>query len=306
MDTLSDEEISHPLNEELLKEAEEIKEDREILKGRLDKLEATRSTVSDAVYQRVRDDYLSKLKQTNEHLAALRKGLQEEERHLSKKKTVTEASLKFHREKIEESELRFALGEFTQEAQREVVDRENQEIGRLEEALKILEDSLARHRDLFTGEEVLETFPELPKVSKPPDPPSLTTRENPPTPFDDTAKIRLDLGATDKVSTPPQPPPSFSSVKPAELLIYDNGKVSQTLPLDHPIQIGRSPSNDVVLKEPKVSRHHAEIQNVSGKYILLDLESSNGTFVAGKRITERVLQEGDEILIGNTKMVFKG
>jgi pSer/pThr/pTyr-binding forkhead associated (FHA) protein len=105
--------------------------------------------------------------------------------------------------------------------------------------------------------------------------------------------------------TMPEPEPVVSK-KIAELLVMENGKVLQTVPVDKTIEIGRSPANDVILKEPKVSRKHAEIHFVGGKYILLDLESSNGTFVGGKKITEHTLQTNDEITIGNTKMVFKG
>ena len=50
------------------------------------------------------------------------------------------------------------------------------------------------------------------------------------------------------------------------------------------IQIGRDPSNDVVLSSPNVSRFHAQIERVGQRYRVTDLRSSNGTFVNGERV----------------------
>lgn len=75
-------------------------------------------------------------------------------------------------------------------------------------------------------------------------------------------------------------------------------------PLQANTSIGRSPSNDVVLKEPKVSRQHAAINLYNGKYIMVDLKSSNGVYVNGSKIDETVLNAGDEISIGGYKFIF--
>lgn len=69
--------------------------------------------------------------------------------------------------------------------------------------------------------------------------------------------------------------------------------------------IGRSPSNDVVLKEPKVSRQHAAINKYNDKYILIDLKSSNGVYVNGAKVDEVVLNAGDEITVGGHKFLFE-
>ncbi|SRR5579875_1914495 len=54
-------------------------------------------------------------------------------------------------------------------------------------------------------------------------------------------------------------------------------------------RLGRSPDNDIVLDDPRVSSHHVEIRRVDGVYRLCDLNSTNGTYVAGQRVTETVL-----------------
>lgn len=67
------------------------------------------------------------------------------------------------------------------------------------------------------------------------------------------------------------------------------------------ITIGRGENNDVILDDPKVSRHHIQvIQTDDGQYRLADF-GRNGSYVNGKKITGEVpLNEGDIIRIGNT------
>lgn len=293
---LSDEDISHSLNEDLLKEASEIKEEKKTLQERLEKLEENRGKVSDAVYQKVRADYSAKQKEAARRLLTLKQNLEKEEKALKEKKRAVEGRIKIHREKIEESELRFSLGEYSDEEHQAVIARETQEVERLEEALKGLEAGSSRHQEIFEGTE---------------DASSATIREAASI-HESTSKIPIKAEPAPQTSSPSIPShvghvgDAGDVKKSPELHVMENGKVIQTVPIDKTVQIGRSPANDIVLKEPKVSRKHAEIQIAGGKYILLDIESSNGTFVGGKRITEHTLQPNDEIVIGNTKMVFKG
>ena len=64
--------------------------------------------------------------------------------------------------------------------------------------------------------------------------------------------------------------------------------------------MGRAPDNDVVVSDPGVSRHHAELCNVAGTYRIVDLDSTNGTFVNGQRVTAAPLSEGDVVSIGGS------
>lgn len=71
------------------------------------------------------------------------------------------------------------------------------------------------------------------------------------------------------------------------------------------LQIGRDPSNDIVLTAPTVSRYHALVERVGQRYRVRDLNSSNGTFVNDRRIdTEVWLQAGDTIRIGPQRFVL--
>ena len=77
-------------------------------------------------------------------------------------------------------------------------------------------------------------------------------------------------------------------------------------PLSDLCTIGRHPTNLVVLADPAVSRHHAEvIRTPHGRYLLRDLCTRSGTFVGDERVIERFLVDGDEIRVGRARLRFE-
>ena len=66
------------------------------------------------------------------------------------------------------------------------------------------------------------------------------------------------------------------------------------------ITVGRSSSNDCVIVDPQISRFHCQImQDELGQYSIIDLNSKNGTYVNGKKITERTrLNPLDSVIVG--------
>ncbi len=90
----------------------------------------------------------------------------------------------------------------------------------------------------------------------------------------------------------------------AELVKAPDGK---SVPLDRErTLIGRNPDNDVVLKEPFVSRKHCAINRNGDDFILEDLGSSNGTFVNGERIGASIrLRNNDAITFGKDSPSFR-
>jgi hypothetical protein len=71
-------------------------------------------------------------------------------------------------------------------------------------------------------------------------------------------------------------------------------------------EIGRDPGVDLLVSRGEVSRNHARIERVGITHFLSDLESSNGTFVDGKRITRRIiLADCDEIGFGSPEPVVR-
>ena len=64
--------------------------------------------------------------------------------------------------------------------------------------------------------------------------------------------------------------------------------------------IGRSPDNDIPIPDPEVSRRHAQIVRQEDGYAIVDLGSTNGTFVNEVRVsTLTSLQDGDQIRLGD-------
>lgn len=71
------------------------------------------------------------------------------------------------------------------------------------------------------------------------------------------------------------------------------------------ISLGRAEDNDISLKDPFCSSHHAFIYPSGTNFIIQNNKSKNGTFLNGKRIeSESTLKKGDEILIGSTRIIF--
>jgi pSer/pThr/pTyr-binding forkhead associated (FHA) protein len=68
--------------------------------------------------------------------------------------------------------------------------------------------------------------------------------------------------------------------------------------------IGRSRDNKIYLADKRASRHHARIDLQQGTFVLIDLDSANGTFVNGQRVQRQALRSGDEIRIGDTRLRF--
>ena len=80
----------------------------------------------------------------------------------------------------------------------------------------------------------------------------------------------------------------------------DGTEKSYRLQTHRPFTVGRDPGNDIILRDPKVSRHHAEIVFERGFFVLHDLASANGTYVNAKRVRVAPLTHGAKIRLGNT------
>ncbi len=70
--------------------------------------------------------------------------------------------------------------------------------------------------------------------------------------------------------------------------------------------IGRGADADIVIDDPGASRRHAEVHLFDGKARVIDLGSTNGTFVDGDRVPVSSLREGSTITIGRTRITYHG
>ncbi|SVC52494.1 uncharacterized protein METZ01_LOCUS305348, partial [marine metagenome] len=69
--------------------------------------------------------------------------------------------------------------------------------------------------------------------------------------------------------------------------------------------IGRTPENDLELKDSLISRRHSSIVRRGEEFHVYDLGSSNGTYVNQEKIEVRVLKDGDQVRIGETLITFR-
>lgn len=101
-------------------------------------------------------------------------------------------------------------------------------------------------------------------------------------------------------------PVALNETDSTRLVIYTPGHTWE-VPLDDIdcLSIGRTEENDIVLNIPNVSRHHAEIQRAGTSYVVKDLDSTNGTWLGAKRISEQVLVDGQSLRIGQGQLIFK-
>lgn len=85
----------------------------------------------------------------------------------------------------------------------------------------------------------------------------------------------------------------------ALLICKNEGESARIVPLGNAILfIGRDPSSGIYIDTSEISRNHASISFVDGKYILRDNGSTNGSFLNGEKIAKGVLAHGDEIRFG--------
>lgn len=93
----------------------------------------------------------------------------------------------------------------------------------------------------------------------------------------------------------PSPSSAFEVIDPAESSL----RAGDVLPLDHYTTIGRRDENSLVIDDSFVSGAHAEVMFDQGAWWLVDLGSTNGTFVGGRPVRARVsLADGDVVQFG--------
>jgi pSer/pThr/pTyr-binding forkhead associated (FHA) protein len=85
-------------------------------------------------------------------------------------------------------------------------------------------------------------------------------------------------------------------------LLVDGDKVALR---EGATRIGRSPTADICLEDPSVSRRHAILLREGDSVRILDDRSLNGVFVNGERVSARVLADGDTLAVGRNELRFE-
>jgi len=90
-----------------------------------------------------------------------------------------------------------------------------------------------------------------------------------------------------------------------KLLLKFEAAVIKEIKLDKPVfTVGRKSDNDIVLDHPTVSGHHCKIYSAGGSWFVEDLNSTNGTFVNGKRVLKAGLRKNDAVMVVKYSLVF--
>jgi hypothetical protein len=124
----------------------------------------------------------------------------------------------------------------------------------------------------------------------------------------DEPEEQLEAGAT-MVYKPKTPVPT-EAMSPAELgleqeviaLVFDGTRREVK---ERRVVIGRSSDCDIQLSDANVSRRHAELRQEGPSYWIVDLGSTNGMEVNGKRVKRAKLKDGDTITLGSTEITFE-
>ena len=342
--------MDFPINQALLDETSALKDERRIVRERLQKVEENRSQVSEAVYQRVHADYEIKLRTLGDALLAKKQTVDRELAVLYEARGKVGANVNVHAEQLEEIRFRHSLGEFSEKDFQEQANLVGDKLEKFETLLAALEQNIARYESLFSDEPdllpdgplpvravqrtliVAESIPEYtPLVREVPLAEALEDVEEsgtialPPEPED---PYQLNASGGDYFTPKPQPAlqpdaPSngletrvFKMQEPdsvtmanipapavrAMLSVVQGSNVGATYPMQTETTIGRSSGNTIIIKEAKISRQHAVIRHAGNTWTIADLHSSNGIFVNGARVTETILQAGDQLQIGDVVM----
>ena len=109
----------------------------------------------------------------------------------------------------------------------------------------------------------------------------------------ETNATPLDTGSLDS---------AIEQIPEKSFLIVEGVKI---YPLNLPVvNIGRRLDNQLVIDDPRVSRNHAQLRAIKGRFVVFDLNSTGGTFVNGQRTSQSVLYPGDVISLAGVALIF--
>lgn len=115
----------------------------------------------------------------------------------------------------------------------------------------------------------------------------------------------MSLDETRVVSS--QPTGRVAAAKAALVVVHsaDKDEAGRRYPLgEEDATLGREEGNTVVIASDQASRRHARIFVSGGAHVLVDLESTNGTFLNSKLVKEQTLRHGDVLRIASTVLKY--
>lgn len=327
---------------EFLAEVLEIQEQIDALKKRLELVEENRNKVRPKIYEKVKSDYELKLENLFESLQPFQEKIQNQIAEFESDMESHQNVLNEKQEELEEYQLRYFAGEFSEEDYEPIQSNLQEHIDKAQEEISGLKNMVSEFREhlaFITGESSDDSQPEdveAPDDDEKPEkiddaeeddegePLEMDESEN--SEFEDAPEDKEPAHFEETFMTDSANDTSEEEQGPAQVLEHDSAQdeeyswkgipvldvvdgdfsgESYTIDKER-ITMGRGPNNDIQLAtDTSVSRHHAQIVLENGQYILVDLDSSNGTSVNGMRVSRVTLRPDDEIAIGVSKMIIK-
>jgi hypothetical protein len=296
-----------------------LKQEHDQLDGRVRSMEEMKAGFSEAVYQRVRDDYVQRLRGLDEKAAPMKQSAREQYAQLRAMLAGFESDHEAVKLDQQELELRHQLGEFD--------DKEFQRLMKTVE-VTVKERAEARARALELKARFLEVFSsegELDSAAMTAE--AATVRGSVLTPADlaaaearthEVAKVLAERAphktqVMSAINIPDAAPPARAALEgatkvfSAARLVPQNpeaGQQSFSLALK-PMSIGADAGNDIRIAGPGVDPKHAQITVSMGGFTIVDLGSKHGTRVNAEKVRERPLANEDVIQIGAARFVFR-
>ncbi|MFH0799009.1 MAG: FHA domain-containing protein [Pseudomonadota bacterium] len=323
--------LEFPIDQQLLEEATRCREEWRVIKDRLGKIDSSHGQVTQVVYERVRKDYEARLKDEVALLLKKKSSVDQEIATLKETRNKINSQLEGHRHALEEIQFRNTLGEFDEEKYQSAAREEQDKIAKFETVLSAVDTNISRYEAIFASDEELfaahEPHAEEDEISGKEEISSVTSPDHEAEPMtDDKGFVIEEEGGPDyfsastdagkelpgaETSTTSKIPPDLNAPRPADkkrarVVVINGDDAGAAYTVKGTVSFGRAESNTVVLRDAKASRQHAQIQQQGSEYVVVDLNSSNGTYVNGQRIEEHVLSNGDEIQIGDAIMQFQG
>ena len=322
----------------------EIRKEQDRIKSYRGKAAEKKSSVNDAVFKRVMEDYSKRTAALDGQSAPLKSAATDEYRKL--KALNDDITKRREQAQLEKDELEFrnTVGELADADLASSLKSPQRTIDQCSADQKAVDVIKTRFVDAFGSLDELENSMDPPTYAAEP---TATTAVKAPTVAEKSTGIRP--ASAQSVAPPPgkstmvfsqktvadliEPsedgiektiiaPPDFTlpdavhedeeeddgatiMLAAAAIVIIEPASMSQEFQLGAVNGIGRAEDNQICLLNPGISRKHAVIMADSNGYSIKDLGSQNGTFVNGQRVTEKSLADGDTIDVGSVQFVFR-
>ncbi|MBN2055910.1 FHA domain-containing protein [bacterium] len=355
MDKKAKKNVIESLNEDpTFVEFSKIQQEYELYRNRIQKLEEHKERFSEAVLLKVRADYSANITDLQDKMMPLLGKLDDKLQRMISQRTEMHNSLQGLQQELEELELRFLVGEYTEDVYEPKKEGLTSGMGQIKEQhenlnsqIEMLDGILAEHREAAAirkppeeekavgpvenpdpFEELSEEFDVEEKAASDESVAAVAVAaEGPETQAEDALidyEDYIDTSMVDDIDQGDEEDGQGEEYdRIGEILDGEEGDAEASgIPVleiiegeykggSYPVstnlmKIGRGPDNDIYLSlDTSVSRHHAQLVYQGGKYSVIDLNSSNGTFVNGVPVKEKALKHGDIVVIGQTKIEFQ-